>query len=142
MTVVLDSSLLWAQHDRDAPRHETATTAMEAVGSGRYGQPIVTDYIYDEVVTLARARTGVDSAVAIGKRIRGAGEFPAAIDLQFLNPTGFERAVTLFERLADQDLSFTDATIVAHVRIQDIDHVLTFDDDFDGVINRLDPATF
>jgi predicted nucleic acid-binding protein len=37
-------------------------------------------------------------------------------------------------------LSFTDATTVALVERHGIDAVLSFDDDFDGIVERVDPA--
>ena len=52
----------------------------------------------------------------------------------------FADAVTVFERYDDQDLSFTDATTVALVERHGIDQVLSFDDDFDGVVHRTEPA--
>lgn len=139
MTVLLDTSVLFAHHDADAGSHEVATRAMAAVLGGSYGQPLTTDYIYDEVLTLARSRSDVETAKRLGRRIRGADEFPSAIDLQFLGPEGFRRAVTVFEEYDDQDLSFTDATIISHMERKDVDFVLTFDDDFDGIVDRLDP---
>jgi hypothetical protein len=39
----------------------------------------------------------------------------------------------------DQELSFTDAMTVTMVEHHDIDVTLSFDDDFDGVIDRLVP---
>jgi len=39
-----------------------------------------------------------------------------------------------------RELSFTDATTVALGERHDIDCVLRFDDDFDGVVNRVDPT--
>ena len=44
----------------------------------------------------------------------------------------------IFECYDDQSLSFTDATTVATLERHDIDRVLSFDDDFDGVAPRLD----
>ena len=38
-------------------------------------------------------------------------------------------------------MSFTDATTVALAERRGIDRVLSFDDDFDGIVPRLDPAT-
>lgn len=140
MTVLLDTNVLYAHHDRSATRHEAATRAMTAVLSGRYGQPVTTDYVYDEAVTLAARRTDTDRAARLGRRIRGAGEFPGAIDLWYVGEEGFHRAVELYERFDDQQLSFTDATIVALSESRNVDSVLSFDDDFDGVVDRLDPA--
>jgi hypothetical protein len=37
------------------------------------------------------------------------------------------------------DLSFTDASSIALVQDLNIDAILAFDDDFDGLVTRLDP---
>lgn len=60
--------------------------------------------------------------------------------LLFVGREQFFDAVALRERYDDQPLSFTDATTLALVDAHDIDHVLSFDDDFDGLADRLDPA--
>lgn len=113
---------------------------MGRVLAGAFGQPLTTDYVYDEAVTLIHSRTtDAEAARRLGERIRGIGEFPDVIDLQFVGETGFRRAVELHEQFDDQALSFTDATILAHVEARGIDAVLTFDDDFDGLVDRLDP---
>lgn len=52
----------------------------------------------------------------------------------------FTEAVDVFDRYEDQGLNFTDATTIALVRRHDIDAVSSFDDDFDGLIDRVDPA--
>jgi len=52
----------------------------------------------------------------------------------------FADAETVFERYDHQELSFTDATTVALTERHGIDRVLSFDDDFDGVVRRTDPA--
>ena len=53
----------------------------------------------------------------------------------------FSDSVAVFEQYDDQELSFTDATTVALAERHDIDSVLSFDDDFDGVVSRTDPST-
>ena len=45
------------------------------------------------------------------------------------------------EAYDDQGLSFTDATTVAVCERHGIDSVMSFDDDFDGVFERVDPET-
>lgn len=52
----------------------------------------------------------------------------------------FEDSITRFEQDEDQALSFTDATSVALVDRHDLDAILSFDDDFDGIIDRVEPA--
>jgi len=141
MTVFVDSGVFYAQADRAANRHETAQEALNTAFEGEYGQPYTSDYVYDEAVTLTLARTDDhEKAVTVGQRISGAGEFPALIRLQHVTPPVFDDAVDIFERYDDQRLSFTDATTVALIRYHDIEHVLAFDDDFDGLVDRLEPS--
>lgn len=137
MSVVLDTGVLYAHHDTDAPRHETAQAAMRAVAEGAYGRPYVTDHIYDETVTLTQARTGRhEDATLVGRHLRDGDLFRLVV----CDRTLFESAVAVFERYDDHGLSFTDATTIALLEDRGIDHVLAFDDDFDGIVNRLDPA--
>lgn len=96
--------------------------------------------MYDEAVTLILSRAGHGPARRLGKRIRGRGEYPDATDLLVVDRSIFERAIDTFEMYGDQRLSFTDATTIALVEAHDIDHVLAFDDDFDGIVSRLAPA--
>jgi predicted nucleic acid-binding protein len=53
----------------------------------------------------------------------------------------FEEATTRFEAIAEHGLSFTDVMTIVMGEHHGVDAVLSFDDDFDGVIDRLDPAT-
>ena len=105
MTVVVDSGVFYAQADRGAGRHDTAVAALSAVFSGGYGQPYVTDYIYDETVTLTLTRTDNHAeAMRVGRRLRGAGDFPELLHLQNLSQSVFDTAVDIFERYDDQGL--------------------------------------
>lgn len=141
MTVLVDTGVLYADHDSDASRHEAGRGAIDAVLRGEYGQPFVSEYVYDETVTLTRRRTGsFEAARTIGRRIRAAEDYPRAFDLVHLTESDFEAAVRTFERYDDQSLSFTDATSIALVERRDIDGVLSFDDDFDGLVTRFDPT--
>ena len=51
----------------------------------------------------------------------------------------FADAITVFERYDDQALSFTDATSIAVMDRHGIDGILSFDDDSDGIVRRIDP---
>jgi predicted nucleic acid-binding protein len=140
MTVLVDTGVLYADHDTDASRHETASAALETVYDGALGQPYVSDYIYDEAVTLTLMRGGeFEPAKQLGERLRGGGSYPEVFERLRVSESVFTAAIETFEQYADQQLSFTDATSVALVEYHDIEHVLSFDDDFDGVVARVDP---
>lgn len=140
MTVLIDTGVFYAQADEAANRHDVAKRALSTCFQGKYGQPYTSDYVYDEAVTLTHSRTGDhERTVTVGERIRGAGHFPELVKLVRVTRDVFQMAVSVFERYDDQRLSFTDATTVTLVERHDLDHVLSFDGDFDGIVDRLDP---
>ncbi len=142
MSIFVDTGVFFAHHDRAAARHEAALSAMQTVLSGRYGRPITSDYILDEAVTLTRSRTGrQDHAAAIANRILGRGQFPDRIELVTIEQRLLQRSLAVFERYDDHELSFTDASTVAVCERHEIDAVCSFDDDFDGICERVDPRS-
>lgn len=141
MSLLVDTGVLYADHDTDATHHEEAATALDRVYDGEFGQPYVTEYVYDEAVTLTVKRTGsFDAARRLGERLRGVDPYPRAYELLHVSRAAFTDAIETFERYDDQRLSFTDATLIAQYERRDVDAVLTFDDDFDGLVDRLSPA--
>jgi predicted nucleic acid-binding protein len=142
MTILVDTGVLYADHDTDATRHDVASDALDAVYDGAFGQPYVSDYVFDEAVTLTRKRTGsFTAAKLLSDRLRGREQFPRMYELLHVSAATFADAVAVFERYEDQSLSFTDASSVALMDRHGIDRILSFDDDFDGVVRRTDPAT-
>lgn len=142
MTVLVDTGVLYADHDLDAARHDDASDALAAVYDGEFGQPYVSDYIYDEAVTLTLTRSGsFTPAKHLGDKLRGVEPYPGVYELLHVSTAVFTDAVEIFEQYDDQALSFTDATTVALSRRHDLDGVMSFDDDFDGIVNRVDPVT-
>lgn len=141
MTVIVDTGVLYADHDTDASRHSAATNAVEAIYDGEFGQPYVSDYIYDEVVTLTLKRSDVEAAKLLGQRIRGVDPYPTTYEMLSVSAAVFADAVSVFERYDDQQLSFTDASTVALCGRHAIDAVVSFDDDFDGVVDRIEPGS-
>ena len=142
MSVFVDTGVFYAHHDTDASRHAVGAEALiEVLRSPEYGRVMTSDYIYDEAVTLTQMRTGdVEAGLELGRRIRGDG-YPSAIELLYSSQSLFDCAVTIQQTYADHELSFTDAFSVAMVESNDIDCLLSFDDDFDGVVDRLAPET-
>lgn len=142
MSVLIDTGVLYADHDTAATRHDSARKALEAVYDGRYGQPLVSKYVFDELLTLTVSRTdSVEAATTVGDRILGRGPYPSVFDLLDVSDAEFFEALEVFGRYSDQNLSFTDATLVAQARRNEVDGVLSFDDDFDGIVDRIAPET-
>jgi len=141
MSVLIDTGVLYADHDTDASRHDAAKRALEAVYDGELGQPYVSDYIFDEAVTLTLSRgESFQPAKQLSDRIRGVGSYPHVYELLWVSAAVFSDTVDVFERYNDQQLSFTDATTVTLADRHDVDSILSFDDDFDGIYARSEPA--
>lgn len=141
MSVFVDTGVFYAHHDRDADRHEAAVAGFDDLLDGAYGQPYTSDYVLDETVTLTRVRTdSFEAADTVARRILGEGSFPRVFDIVQVDLDGVRDALETFRRFDDHDLSFTDATTVALCEARDIDAVLSFDSDFDGIVERVEPA--
>lgn len=139
MSVFVDTGAFYAHHDTDAERHDQAVAAFDALLDGDYGQPYTSDYVLDETVTLTRKRTGsFDAADAVARRIVGDDPYPHVVELVNVEPDDVEEALATFRRYDDHDLSFTDAATVALCERLGIDAVLSFDSDFDGLVDRIE----
>ncbi len=90
MTVLVDTGVLYADHDTDAARHDAASDGLEAVYDGEFGLPYVSDYVYDEAVTLALTRGGFGPAKRLGERLRGADPYPRVYELLFVSAAVFD----------------------------------------------------
>lgn len=141
MSVFVDTGVFFAHHDTDAARHEDAVSAFDELLDGAYGQPYTNDYVLDETVTLTRVRTGsFDAADTVARRILGEEPFPHVFDLIHVESDDVRASLETFRRYDDHDLSFTDATIVSLCESRGIDAVLSFDTDFDGLVERIEPG--
>lgn len=142
MSLFVDTGVFYAQQHERSSRHDVATRALAEAVRGEFGTLYTSDYVHDEAVTLVRKRTGrFEDAKVVSDRITGAGSV-APIRLIYVSERYFERGLDVFERYSDHDLSFTDATTVALLEAHDVDAVLSFDDDFDGIVDRIDPEEF
>ncbi|WP_290810627.1 type II toxin-antitoxin system VapC family toxin [Halovivax sp.] len=134
--------VFYAHQDESAPRHEVALEALATASAGSDGRLFTSEYVYDEAVTLVRQRRGrFNDAKRTGDRIRGIDPFPSAFEMLFVTESVFEETQEIFERYDDQSLSFTDASTIALIERSDVDAVLSFDDGFDGIVERVDPAS-
>ncbi|WP_336360338.1 type II toxin-antitoxin system VapC family toxin [Haladaptatus sp. ZSTT2] len=141
MSVFVDTGVFFAHHDTDADRHDSAVSAFDELLDGAYGQPYTNDYVLDETVTLTRVRTGsFDAADTVARRILGEDPFPSVFDMLHVEPDDVQASLETFRRYDDHDLSFTDATILAQCESRGIDAVLSFDTDFDGLVERIEPG--
>ncbi len=131
MSVLLDTSALIAARNADDKNHMKTLEIMAPALNGEYGKVFVSDYIFDEAVTLAYIRTGSKRfAYDIGRFARA-----KPINFRFIEPIDFDRAWELYRQYEDKHLSFTDCTNIALMERLDIDTLFTLDTEFKGLVN-------
>ena len=138
MSVLLDTSFLFAfKNLRDAD-HGRAVELFQEVFHGQHGAAHTTDFVFAEAVTVSLVRTGRHSAaVGIGDLILTGNRGSPTISLHYLSPEQLMDAWAEFRRHRDQRLSLTDWTSVVSARALELDAIVSFDHGFDGVFPRL-----
>jgi predicted nucleic acid-binding protein len=132
---VLDSNILIDYKDTSAGRrHERATRIVSGIDSGGLPTGRVTNYVLLESLNWIHERQRHDIAVDLRTRLSESAGFELVHSAQ----KDFHRAVELFETY--EGLAFGDATIAAYMERNDIQHLYSFDDDFDVIehITRLE----
>lgn len=133
MSLLIDTSALIAARNADDKNHKKAVALMAPALKGEYGKVFISDYIFDEAVTLAYIRTGNK------KFAHDIGRFARAkpINLRFIEPVDFDRAWEIYQQFDDKNLSFTDCTNIALMERLDIEMLFTLDLGFKGLVNLI-----
>ncbi len=126
--IVLDSSFIIAYHNTRDVHHAAAGPVMEEIISGKWGRPLLLEYVFLEVVTVLLARRGLPVASSVALILLQAQEldFVPCSDL-------FLESLETFRSQGNARLSFTDAAIVTLARRQDVGVVASFDRDFKNI---------
>ena len=137
MSLFLDTGVIvGAANPRDA-NHAAASRLLAAIGTGQFGDVVTSDYVFDEAVTLAFARTQrAEITVRVGELILGTGSAGRIMGIAYVSPQVFLRAWARFQRLAQRGLSFTDCTSLELVDGLHFDEIASFDHGFDGLVPR------
>lgn len=125
MSILLDTSFIFAFFNKKDEHHESADKIMQALRNGLFGKLFISDYVFDEFVTLAGAHLRFDLAEEWGQTLLNS----SSIELLTTDKTEFDEAWKLFIRY--KELSFTDCTLLAISKHFGIDNIASFDSDFD-----------
>ncbi len=137
VSTLIDTCFFVALANKDDDNHSRASELLGDLLKGNYGTRITTDYVLDEAITVAWVRTKRKSLVIqVYNYILGEDAF---VLLQPFSKELIPKAWEVFNRYADhkRPLSFTDCTLLAHSKDKDISYILSFDDEFDGLITRI-----
>ncbi len=127
MPCFIDTVVFIAAYFPREVHHLQGKQIITALENSQIKQGLITDYILDEIVTLARRRGGVNASNQILDNLLGSPH----LEIFKVNKNHFEAGIAFFKRY-DQ-LSFTDAVTVAVMKDQAISVIYSFDAGFDSV---------
>ena len=108
--------------------HETAINLLEEIEEKKFGNVLITDYLFDETMTLIFAKADIEKAIVVGKVLLNSYE---VIEV---SKSLFYEAWQLFQR---HNISFTDCTNVIVMKHFEIQYLATFDGGFKGIVKTV-----
>jgi uncharacterized protein len=134
MAIFIDTRILVAVRNRSDHMHAEATRLMTGALKGEYGRICTSDFVLDEAITTALARTHRhDLAVSTGKFVIDSPR----IELLSVGREHFDLAWTKFQSLSKRPMSFTDCTTLALMEAHGIEKVMSFDAEFDDFAEKI-----
>jgi len=130
MAIFLDTGVIVAADNTQDQLHEKALEIIERIKSGFYGSAsYISDYIFDEVLTLTFARTGnMELSKGLAKKLL------ATKSLTWLHVDENTFTETIARYLSQKSkLSFTDCTSVELMKQNNIEYIATFDSGFKSI---------
>jgi len=115
----LDTSFLLAFFDSGDKHHDSAREKMKEI---KNKELITSDQIFSETVNTAFSKVDYKTAKDCSKYLR-----KSQIQIIYLNEPGFLKTCEIFK---EKQISFTDCSIIATMKILNIDKLATFDKDF------------
>ena len=89
--IVLDTGVLFGFEVESDDKHDDAVRIVNDAVTGVYGTAVITDYIFDETVTLTLARTkDLSKAIAVGERLSN-------LEILKINQAAFDAAWSIFK---------------------------------------------
>jgi len=138
MSVLLDTSFVIALRNQRDEHHARAAALFKELLEHRHGHMHATNLVFSETVTTAFARTRRhSSAVAAGEVFLLQHGGRPLVRMHHLTGPQLLSAWDEFRRYRDKKLSMVDWTSVVVARELEVDHVLSFDEEFDGILPRL-----
>lgn len=137
--ILLDTSFIFSFLNSSDCNHRKALEIMRKIDGGEYGKPLITDYIFDELVTLVLIRSGPKYAVDVGSTLLKEVH-KGSVNMHHVTSKVFERAWSYFQLFHSRKLSFTDCVSLAVLKELGTDVIASFDGGFDGVVIDKNPV--
>ena len=120
--ILVDTNILVAYWNNKDSCHERAIKVLKKIEQGVYGTSFITDYIFDEAVTVTSIKSGRKTAAELGNALL------QSFHVAKITEPIFHEAWKIFRET--QKLSFTDCTNAAAAEELDAAFIATFDADY------------
>ena len=136
--IFIDSGFLYSYMNDKDKNHNNTLPIMKSALAGEYGKIIISNYITNETLTLARVRTGnCQCSKDIQQLIKTKkGKMKIFFEV-ILDKTLIESSELFFERYCEKGLSFTDCSILAVMKSLQIDYLASFDGGYKGLVKNI-----
>ena len=135
--IVLDTGFLFAFLSTDDARHAAAMTTVAEIADGKWGQPVVSDLVFAELLNLLRARKAPPDRERTAM-LALTGASPAFGSCRSIPaPVGDDAQAALDTFTKHRQLSFTDAALLVEVRRHARCRLATFDSGFKGLCDTV-----
>ena len=123
--IFLDSSFLVAFEVEGDSNHSKAAASMEDIAGSIHGEPAISDYVFDETVTVTLVRTGdLRKATLVGRSML------ESFRILRVDESIFQKAWRRFRNQKGTTFSFTDSTTIELMQENGIKNLATFDKEF------------
>ncbi len=127
MSSLIDSGVWIAAFNKKDAHHVQGKTIISAVTEGKLANVLITDYIFNEVVTYTRKKLGSEVSLKIAAALLDSRH----VKIIMVDEGAFMSSFHIFQKF--DLLSFTDASIVVVMKNLRIEHLFSFDSGFDSV---------
>jgi hypothetical protein len=125
---LIDTGFFVALRNNDDDYHEDAVDVLDRLMSE--GRSLVTsDYVLDEAVTTAWRRTNRREAYDLGRMILDSEH----VTVKWTDESITREALEIFRKYHDKDFSFTDSLLLALAAKNDIDLLVTCEEEFERI---------
>lgn len=121
---IVDTSAIYALVDRTDPNHWRAAHFLKQ--STTRGTLLLSNHVFDEIMTLTKARLGAHVAVQLGIRLRNS----QVLQMIIFSTAEEMHTWRIFSQYHDKAWSYTDCACLAIAQQRDVQKAFSFDHHF------------
>jgi len=122
--IIADTSGLYALVDRTDPHHARAANFLKSHAAA--GSLLISNHVFDETMTLVKARLGMTTALQLGLRLRNS----RFVEMVIFSAAEEQETWRIFSSYTDKGWSYTDCACLVLAQQRNTQQAFTFDHHF------------